>query len=227
MLSTAGREVATLALGGLRAAAFAVVDTETTGLNPAVDRIVEVAVVRTDAHGAVTHEYATTVDPVGPVLLTEIHGLDAVTLRGAPTFAAAGAAVAARLTGAIVVGHNVAFDLAFLRTEFARSGSAMPILPGLCTRALAQRLGRGPDGWNLAACCLEAGVAPDAAHTALGDARSTARLLAVYLRGATALGLDTLAGLGCDPLVAPPVHWRTGIAFSGRQQRRSEAPAGA
>jgi DNA polymerase III subunit epsilon len=214
-----------LALGGLRAEAFAVLDVETTGLDPAVDRIVEVAVVRTDGAGRMTHEYATTVDPGGPVLLTEIHGLDERAVRGAPGFAAVAAAVAARLTGAVVVGHNVAFDLAFLRAELGRSRCAMPILPGLCTRMLAERLGRRPEGWNLAACCGEAGVVPDEAHTALGDARSTARLLAVYLREARVRGMDTLAGLGCDPLVAPRPHWRTGIAFSGRQQRRPDPAA--
>jgi DNA polymerase-3 subunit epsilon len=214
-----------LTLGGLRANAFAVVDVETTGLDPAVDRIVEVAVVRTDGAGRITHEYATTVDPGGPVLLTEIHGLDDLAVRGAPSFAGAAAAVAARLTGAVVVGHNVAFDLGFLRTEFGRGGCAMPILPGLCTRLLAERLGRRSDGWNLAACCHEAEVVPDEAHTALGDARSTARLLAVYLQVARARGMDTLAGLGCDPLVVPPAHWRTGIAFSSRQQRRSDTAA--
>jgi DNA polymerase-3 subunit epsilon len=220
-----GPGVGRLALGGLRATAYAVVDVETTGLDPAVDRIVEVAVVRTDAGGRITHEYATTVDPGSPVLLTEIHGLDEVAVRGSPSFAAAGAAIAARLTGAVVVGHNVAFDLAFLRAEFARSRSAMPILPGLCTLTLAGRLGRRPDGWNLAACCAEAGVVPDQAHTALGDARSAARLLAAYLEAAKLMGLDTLAGLGCDPLLLPPAHWRTGIAFSSRQQRRPDTAA--
>ena len=203
--------------GGLRAAAFAVVDGETTGLEPGEDRVVEVAVVRTDAAGAVTHEWATAVDPGGPVRLTEVHGLTEELLRGAPAFGEVAAALAARLTGAVIVGHNVAFDLAFLGAEYERAGAPMPAFPALCTRALAERLDRRPDGWNLAACCAEAGVAPDRAHTALGDARSTAYLLAAYLAVARARGADTLANLGCDPLIPPPVGWRTGMAFSRRQ----------
>jgi DNA polymerase-3 subunit epsilon len=204
--------------------AFAVVDVETTGLEPGVDRVVEVAVVRTDPLGRVTHEYATAVNPGGPVLLTEVHGLDEAAVREAPCFAQVAAALAARLTGAVLVGHNVAFDLAFLRAEYARAGAPMPVFPALCTRALAERLGRRPDGWNLTACCQEAGVTRDLAHAALGDARSAAGLLAAYLPVADARGLAGMAGLGCDPLVPPPARWRTGVGFSGRQHRRAPAP---
>jgi DNA polymerase III epsilon subunit-like protein len=38
-------------VSGLRAASYAVVDVETTGLAPATDRIVELAIVRLDATG--------------------------------------------------------------------------------------------------------------------------------------------------------------------------------
>jgi DNA polymerase-3 subunit epsilon len=205
----------------LRAPAFAVVDVETTGLEPGVDRVVEVAVVRTDGLGRVTHEYASAVDPGGPVRLTEVHGLDERALRGAPGFAQVAAALAARLTGAVLVGHNVAFDIAFLRAEYELAGARMPVFPAICTRQLGKRLDRQPSGWNLTACCADAGVAADLAHTALGDARSTARLLAAYLGMARARGADSLAALGCEPLTRPPSGWRTGVVFSGRQQRRS------
>src|SRR3954468_20060769 len=151
---------------GERAAAYAVVDVETTGLDPAADRVLEVAVVRTDADGRVTTEYASTLDPGGPVRLTEIHGLTDQAVLGAPSFAQVAAAVAARLPGGVVVGHNVAFDLAFLRAEYTRAGIAMPVFPAVCTRLLAERLGRTPDGWNLAACCAEAGVPQLEPHTA-------------------------------------------------------------
>jgi DNA polymerase III epsilon subunit family exonuclease len=208
------------AAGRLRSRAFAVVDVETTGLESGEDRVVEVAVVRADATGVVTHEWATAVDPGGPVRLTWVHGLTDELLRGAPRFAEVAAALAARLTGAVLVGHNVAFDLAFLRAEYERAGTPMPPFPALCTRLLGERLGREPQGWNLAACCAEAGVAAGHAHTALGDARSAAALLAAYLALAGERGLNTLAGLGCHPLVAPPASWRTGMAFRRSQVRR-------
>jgi DNA polymerase III epsilon subunit-like protein len=211
--------------GGERAAAYAVVDVETTGLDPEADRVLEVAIVRTDATGRVTTEYASTLDPGGPVRLTEIHGLTDQAVLGAPAFPDVAAAVAARLTGAVVVGHNVGFDLAFLRAEYRRAGIAMPVFPALCTRMLAERLGRTPaDGWNLASCCLDAGVTQLAPHTALGDARSTAALLCAYLALARAAGQDTLAGLGCDPPSSPPQRWVTGAAYSIRQHRRGGMP---
>jgi DNA polymerase-3 subunit epsilon len=207
--------------GGERAAAYAVVDVETTGLDPEADRVLEIAIVRTDATGRVTTEYASTLHPGGPVRLTEIHGLTDQAVLGAPAFPDVAAAVAARLTGAVVVGHNVGFDLAFLRAEYRRAGIAMPVFPALCTRMLAERLGRTPaDGWNLASCCLDAGVTQLAPHTALGDARSTAALLCAYLAQARDAGADTLAALGCDPPTSPPQQWRTGTAYSIRQHRR-------
>jgi DNA polymerase-3 subunit epsilon len=200
-----------------------VVDVETTGLDAASERILEVAVVRLDADARVTGEYATKVSIDGPVLLSEVHGLTAAQLSDAPPFAAVGAALAARLTGTVVVGHNVTFDLAFLRAEYRRAGVAMPVFPALCTRELAVRLGREPEAWNLRACCAEAGVVPDLAHTALGDARSTAALFKVYLAAARAGIGDTMEALGAEPPLPPPRHWRTGIAFSGRQNRRPGA----
>jgi DNA polymerase III epsilon subunit-like protein len=208
-----------------RPLAFAVVDVETTGLDAATDRIVEVAVVRLAADGRVTHEYATTIDPGRSVLLSEVHGLTDELVRGAPRFEQAAAALAARLTGAVLVGHHVAFDVTFLQAEYDRAGIPMPPFPALCTRTLAERLGRRPEGWNLAACCAEAGVPAWAAHTALGDARAAGRLFAVYLAQSRARGWSTLEALGCDPPVASPRSWRTGAAFLARQRRRVRVPS--
>ena len=65
---------------------YAVVDLETTGLSPATDSILEIALVLTDAAGQVERCWSTLIDPgagvdVGP---THIHGLVAEELIGAP-----------------------------------------------------------------------------------------------------------------------------------------------
>ena len=54
---------------------FVVIDVETTGLSPQLDRILEVAVVTTDPWGRVLGEWSTRINPEGPVGATHIHGI--------------------------------------------------------------------------------------------------------------------------------------------------------
>lgn len=206
----------------MRAAAYAVVDVETTGIDPGSDRVLEIAVVRLDGAARVVREYTTLVNPGCPVRATFMHGIRDRDVAGAPTFAEVGEAVAALLRGAVLVGHNLAFDRSFLAAEYGRLGVELPPWPGVCTLELARRF--SPNGsHSLAACCKAAGIPLPNAHRALGDARATARLLAHYLELAREQGGDDLAALGCDPLVPPPLRWPTGLAYSRRHLPRSLA----
>jgi len=216
----------------VQAATYAVVDVETTGLDPERDRVLEVAVVRITPWGVTTAEYTTLIRPDGPApapdpdpdpgpdadpdaaaVAAAIHGISAADLREAPTFRQVAAGLAARLAGAVVAGHNVAFDLAFLTSEFRRLGIEVPPLPAVCTHALAALLFPELERHRLADCCDHAGIVLNGAHTALGDARATARLLGAYLATARTRGTVTLAELGCTPLVRPPVVWTTGLPY--------------
>jgi DNA polymerase III epsilon subunit family exonuclease len=204
----------------VHATAYAVVDLETTGLSQHRDRIVEVAVIRLNAAGAVTHEYASLINPSTRIAASHIHGITDHDVQAVPSFAKIARAVAARLLGAVLVGHNVRFDLEFLGAEYARLGLTLPELPSICTRRLARRLGRHPDTWALADCCIDVGVALEGAHTALGDAHATARLFTTYLAIARGRGGNSLEALGCTPLIKPPWRWTTGLGYLGHQYRR-------
>jgi DNA polymerase-3 subunit epsilon len=161
-------------------AGFAVVDVETTGLVPGTDRVVEVAVVRTDAHGAVVDEWSTLVDPGGDPGASDIHGITLADLHGAATFAEVAPELARRLDGRILVAHNLPFDAAFLAAE--QRPSLRGATGGLCTLQLSRAvLGRPAGGWSLGALCTEVGVPLDDAHRALADARATAGLLEALL----------------------------------------------
>lgn len=162
---------------------FAVLDVETTGFTPTTDRVVEIAVVHTDADGSVTDEWHTLLDPdggdVGP---THVHGITREDVDGAPRLEQVAAELVARLAGRVVVAHNAEFDLAFLRAELERAGTAAPAsVVHLCTLAASRH--HLPDlRWRkLADCCAAAGVEQADAHAALGDARATAGLLRHYL----------------------------------------------
>ena len=170
---------------------FSVVDVETTGFNSrGSDRIVEVAIVTTDALGRVHDEFTTLVDPERDVGSTRIHGITASDLIGAPTFREIAGAVAERLEGTIVVAHNVIFDEGFLRSEFARIGHLLPRFPTLCTLHLVSLLAIDAPTRQLADCCDALGVERGEAHAALPDARAAAGLLAACLKIAREDGLE-------------------------------------
>ncbi|PWJ48453.1 exonuclease, DNA polymerase III, epsilon subunit family [Quadrisphaera granulorum] len=166
-------------------AGFAVLDLETTGLSPRTERIVEVAVVHVSPEGVAGTEWSTLVYPGRPTVgATHVHGIRPADVRNAPRFAQIASALVDVLAGRVLVAHNANFDVPFLRAEFERAGVTMPDVPRLCTltesrRHLPQLLRR-----KLADCCAAAGVRLTGAHSALGDARATAGLLACYLHAA-------------------------------------------
>jgi DNA polymerase-3 subunit epsilon len=178
---------------------YAVVDVETTGFSPWLhDRVIEVAVVRMDPREGVLDEYCTLVNPNRDVGRTDIHGIRASDLRDAPTWNEIAGDVGTRIQDAILAAHNLRFDMGFLVSEFTRVGLPPPALPGLCTLRLARQLAPGGGSYKLHHCCAQAGVEYEDEHTALGDARATAHLLACYLGVARNRGILDLRELGCE-----------------------------
>lgn len=168
--------------------AFAVIDVETTGLSPRRDRILELAIVRMTLDGAIVDEWTQRFNPEGPVGATHIHGITQSDVDGQPRFSDLAPTVISRLRGIPVVGHNVAFDLGFLRAELRSAGWDAPELASYCTLEASHAYLPSLTRRKLIDCCCEAGVALENAHSALGDARATAALLRSYLRAAK--GLD-------------------------------------
>ncbi|AEG43664.1 DNA polymerase-3 subunit epsilon [Isoptericola variabilis J7] len=162
---------------------FAVIDVETTGLSPRHDRVLEVAVVRLDTRGSVLDEWTTRFNPEGPVGATHIHGIRESDVKDAPVFREVATEVRGRLAGLAVAAHNARFDLAFVRAEFERAGWELPWLPSFCTLEASHHYLPHLDRRRLTDCCHAAGVRLHHAHSALGDARAAAGLLAGYLTG--------------------------------------------
>ena len=177
-------------------ARYAALDLEFTGLDPARDRICEVAVVVV-ADGAVVDEFSSLVRPECPMSpsAVSVTGLTDALLAGAPPFASVADALCDRLEGAVVVSHNIPTDLGFLQRELTRIGRPLPPLtPTLDTLLLARRLFHFPRN-NLAAVCVHLGLEPPA-HRALADARATAAVVAKALEI-----LDPTGALGVADLV--------------------------
>ncbi|MGP5623367.1 DUF4011 domain-containing protein [Candidatus Corynebacterium faecigallinarum] len=163
---------------GLR---FAIVDVEATGFSRN-DRILEIAVVHADPDGTVTGRWSTLLNPGRHIPNSDIHGITAGDITGAPRFADIAAELAEQLTGRIFVAHNVPFDSRMIAAEFSRIGVSGHPFDGasLCTLSLTGQLlptaGRG-----LSTALAAVGITNSHAHAALGDAEATADLLHHFL----------------------------------------------
>ena len=170
---------------------FVALDLETTGLDPGRDRIIEVGAVRfTLADPGATYE--TFVDP-GLALsatVTRITGIDDAQLVGAPSFNAVRLDLESFLGDAAIVGHNIAFDLAFL----ANAGLEPPGL-ALDTFELSALLAPGEREHNLEVVAVRLGVQATAHHRALADADTSRRVFLKLVQQARALPPDLLADL--------------------------------
>ncbi|WP_461111000.1 DEDDh family exonuclease [Streptomyces calidiresistens] len=200
---------------------YAVVDVETTGLDPE-DRVVSVAVYRVDGRGLPQDHWYTPVNPErdpGPV---HIHGLTAEMLEAAPRFPEIVEELSERLTDRVLVAHNALFDWRMLSREYARAGHRAPVTRRLCTIALAKELSLPVRNHRLETLAAHYGVRQERAHHALDDARVLTEILRPALERAVRLGVE-LPLQECRPVT----RWREGGAGPGagggrRTARRRE-----
>lgn len=117
----------------IRTARYAFIDVETTGIDPSVARVVEVAALIVDA-GRVVATFESLVNPGCPIpaFATGIHGIDDAMVRDQPTLAELTPRIIEHCEGAVVVAHNAAFDRRFLPFIAHR--------PSACSYRLAARV---------------------------------------------------------------------------------------
>lgn len=163
-------------------AVYAVLDVETTGLDPELGaRVVEIGIVLADWRGHLVREWSSLVDPGTDVGCSEVHGIVASDLAGAPSFAEIAPDVERCLAGRVAIGHNVWFDLGFVDAELRRAGSEPLHGPAICTIHAARSIG-SPGPYGLARCAARFGIDVQYAHRALADARVTAMLWTELLK---------------------------------------------
>ncbi len=157
---------------------IACVDLETTGGHAVRDRVIEAGIVLL-RDGEVVEEFSTLVNPGMriPRAIQQFTGITEEMVADAPPFAAVADQLLQRLEGRLFVAHNARFDYGFLRSEFRRLDRRFRA-PVLCTVRLSRALTPDIRGHNLDAVMQRYGIACDARHRALGDAR----VLADFLR---------------------------------------------
>jgi CBS domain-containing protein len=172
-----------------------VIDTETTSVDARKARVVEIAVVQLGL-GQFGDTYRRLIRPgvTIPVEATRIHGIDDAAVAGAPRFAEAWGEVSAQLTGSVVIGHAIGFDLAVLRRECARAALPWTEPPRtLDTRLLAEVAAPELAGYSLEDVAAWLGVHVADRHSALGDALTAGRIFLALLPKLRQRGIRTLA----------------------------------
>ena len=187
-----GAAVAQTRLSDLTLVVF---DTETTGLSPARDEMVQIAALRIVNGRRVEGEvFDTLVDPGRPIpaASTDVHGVTDQMVKGAPTAPEAARAFHAFARGAVLVAHNAPFDLEFLRRTATQTGLAFdhPVLDTVLMSAVVYGQ---TEVHTLDALCARLGVViPETArHTALGDTIATAEAFLRLVPILRARGIET------------------------------------
>jgi len=194
------------------------IDLETTGLDQEQDAIIEVGAVRV-VDGQIVDEYSTLVNPGRPIpdnitFLTGIRDEDFLpkphkpgepASRPAPAIAEVLPAIRTFVGDAVVIGHNVGFDLGFLNRHGILQSNAW-----VDTYDLASVLIPCAPRYNLGALSAFLSIALDEAHRALHDARASANLYLALWQKALALPQSTLLEI---TNAAQDLDWNAKLVF--------------
>ena len=152
-----------------------VIDVETTGTDPKMSDLLEVAAVKIKGT-AVVDRWSTLVDPGRPIIGNQMHGITDKDVKGAPSPKEAAEQLLKFVGDAKVVGHNVGFDLGFIEEA---KGDGFRFAPGsyLDTLVIAREGYPGAESYKLPDLARYFGIELAQSHRALPDAEATASLL--------------------------------------------------
>ena len=158
---------------------IAVIDFETTGLTPGMDRVVEISVYRLEPGKSPYLAFDTMVNPQRTMSATDIHGITDDDVVNAPIFSEIAGDFVDSLAGCVVSAYNVYFDIKFLNYELHQAGVSYEV-PHFCLMYMRPMLDLGKR-CNLETACQSHNIDYDAAHIAAVDAEASAKLMEYYL----------------------------------------------
>ncbi len=155
---------------------FVAFDTETTGLVPAHERIVEVSGVRFRLDGELS-TFESLVNPGRPIpdAAIRVHGIHDADVADQPDAGVALQAFARFAEGAVLLAHNAEFDVSFLSHEAVRHGVSLPPLPVLDTVEISRSLRSDLPNHKLETISKALDCAAPTYHRALADSQTLMR----------------------------------------------------
>lgn len=148
---------------------YVVLDTETTGLDPATCEILEVAAIRY-SEGTEIDRFHSFVKPSGrvPSRITSLTGIKTSNVKNAPAPEEVAAKLSSFIGGEAVAGYNVQFDISFIQTRMGVSfpGGAYDVL------RLARKTIHGTKNYKLQTLKEFLGL-EISSHNAIADCETT------------------------------------------------------
>lgn len=156
-------------------------DLEATGLDVRNDRVVQAAAIpMLGAEILETPRLEQLVNPGIPIpeSARRIHGLSDADVADAPSFPEIAETLRETLSGRVVIGHHIGFDLALLRNEAARAGIDWTEPPSLDIAMLLGAMAPSLPDLGLETVTRHLGVTIRGRHSAMGDSLAAAEAFA-------------------------------------------------
>lgn len=151
---------------------FTVFDTETTGLDPKLCRVVEVGGIRFDSRG-IASRFNVLINPKIPMPpeVTKINGITDAMLAGQSETAQVIPDFLRFIGNSVLIAHNAPFDISFINEELSRLGKPALQNKVIDTRIFAKEMFPGLPKYALQDLATRFGIKALDAHRAEDDAR--------------------------------------------------------
>jgi DNA polymerase III epsilon subunit family exonuclease len=164
-----------------------ILDTETTGLDHKVEKIIEIGAVKLH-EGKVIERFSTLINPEQPIRHAsfKIHHISEEMVANAPTMAEVLPQFEAFIGDLPYAAHSVIFDYSFITEAYKKHLGKHFLNPRICTLELYKAVFPEEPSHGLSALCARFGVESFVSHRALDDAEQLAsvfdQLKALYLQ---------------------------------------------
>ncbi len=194
-------------------------DTETTGLSPSAEGLVEVAALRFNLLTGPKEYFQTLVNPGKPIpwQATNVHGITDDMVFESPSIDKVLPLFFRFLEGAVPVAHNAPFDIGFLSLHSLRSGLQAPDVPVLDSCMFSRRVYKEAASHSLKSLVQDFSISEQTFHRALADARSCMEVFRILV------GKSCGVNASWDELLAH--HGRTHSFLDGSRPVEAAPPS--